>query len=308
MIQKFVKTGYNIHRRFITSEIVNFSERTWSWIVGTATSHMISNENKYSFDLNDVKISNETAKDVKGLISCSKQATSQWYIHKMLNDKYYIHSFADKPTNFDYIKSTFRLSNDCFEDNNILYDNNNDIRIEKACINELNYDWIKKNNYNEYFDIIIDELACDNIVTMDVNNYVYTTIYGLCLKQSGIIYVVDRKITGDMAGIKLREKIGKLYPNRYFELIGERDTPWTTQFAFLKIDSCWNLNTDRDENRIDVWGDGHKEYVQNSIKDNSNVMKNAGRGMMEGMDAVKQKLGIKIAPPKAPGSFDGGFD
>merc|ERR1712228_813188 len=254
---------------------------------------MISND-KYPFKREDIKLLNPASYDnMNVLIPCSKQVTSQWFINKMMSNKSHIHSFSEISTNFNVIKSIFKLSPDSIENDTILHDKQNKIRIEKVQINEVSSEWIDRHEYNEYFDVIFDELAMDNMITMDMDNYVSTTICGYALKPTGIIYVTHRKLNGDITGAKLREKIGCLYPNTHFELISERDTPWTTQYIFLKIYSCSNMNSDRDVNRIDHAKDTHYEYNQNSIHGQSEVLNNAGRDMNAGMDRVFAAFGIK---------------
>ena len=287
--------------------IVNFGERTLTWITDSVHSHMDDKHDTYPFNKDKIKLLSSKSTNIKSLIPCSEQITSQWFINQMISNKSYIHAFAKMSGNFDFLKNKFKLSDRCqhtkpdpeASENDhankleTLYDKENRIKIEKADIDSLRMEWIDRHNYNEYFDIIWDELALDNIITMDMDNYVQTTLYGLALKQSGILYVVDRKIPGDMAGTKLRAKIGNLYPNTHFELIAERDTAWTTQFLFLKTHSCKELDTNREMDRKDHIGDDHYEYNQYRIHNESEVMKNAGRDMREGMDRVMDALGIK---------------
>ncbi len=299
-----------IRRNFSNGrEIVNFGERTLTWIMDSADSHIKNHGDKYPFNKEDIKLLSTDSQDTKTLIPCSEQITSQWFINRMMNNKHHIHAFAKISGNFEFIKTKFKLSTDSSiesvnhshdEINEILHDKENKIKIEKAEIGSLGMEWINNHNYNEYFDIILDELALDNIITMDIDNYIQTTLYGLALKQTGILYVVDRKIPGDLAGTKLRAKIGNLYPNTHFELIAERDTAWTTQFIFLKTHSCSELDTNRDINRKDHIGDDHYEYNQYRIHNESEVMKNAGRDTREGMDRVMDALGIKNDKDQGP--------
>ena len=98
-------------------EIVNFAERTLSWITSSTRNHINKNHDKYSFNNQDIKIlSIESNHDIKALIPCSEQVTSQWFINKMIQNKYYVHSFTPIYTpNFDAIKNTFKLSTDSIE-------------------------------------------------------------------------------------------------------------------------------------------------------------------------------------------------
>ena len=280
-------------RRYFSNsgaEIVNFSERTLSWIVSSAHSHMQSNV-KYPFQEEDIKLLNPSSyEDLKTLIPCTKQVTSQWFIKKMMNNKSHIHSFSDISTNSNVIKNTFKLSPNSLESDSILHDEKNKIQIEKLNINELSSEWIHRHGYSEYFDVIFDELALDKMMKMDC---VSTTICGHTLKPTGIIYVMHKKLSGDITGSKLRQKIGSLYPNTHFELISERVTPWTTQFVFLKIYSCSHANSDRDANRIDHAANTHYNYNQDSIHGPSKVLKHAGRDMKAGMERVFDAFGIK---------------
>jgi len=161
------------------------------------------------------------------------------------------------------------------------------VRIEQTDVEQLDKDWMLKRGYGEQFDAIFDEDAVDNIV---LDDYVQTTIYGQCLKKGGVLYLWDRKISGDIAGRKLRAKICELYPNSHFELIAERDDAWGTQFVFLKALSCTEKNMDRESDRKDEWGDSHLEYVQSNLKNGSEVTKNAGRDMHEGMDRINDAV------------------
>ena len=306
-----VKYCFTLFRRNFISDgapsVVNFGERTLTWIKDSTHSHIMNHGDKYPFKRDDVKLLTNT-QDTKTLIPCSEQLTSQWFINRMISSKYHIHSFTKISGNFDLLKNQFKLSentmiepaNEEENDLELLYDKDNKIKIEKAETNELGINWIKKHKYDEYFDIILDELAMDNIITMDIDNYVSTTIYGHALKQTGILYVVDRKIPGDIAGAQLRKKIWNLYPNTHFELIAERDTPWTTQFVFLKVHSCEDIETDRDIDRKDHVGDTHYEYSYKRGRDNSEILKSAGVDMREGMDRVQDALGMKRDKDSGP--------
>merc|ERR1712154_25091 len=96
--------------------------------------------------------------------------------------------------------------------------------------------------YYEFFDVIFDESALDMVIP---TNYVETTIYGHCLRTGGVAYVSAERISGDIAGRKLRSKVSALYPNSHFQLVAERDTAWNTQFVFLKASSCSQENVER---------------------------------------------------------------
>merc|ERR1712083_281214 len=98
------------------------------------------------------------------------------------------------------------------------------------------------------------------------------------------------RMSGDISGSKLRKNIGSLYGNSHFEMIGERDTAWHTQFLFLKTESCSN-SSERDSHRKDHWGDGHFEYNQNKIWNRNQVTENAGMDMREGVDRVFDAVG-----------------
>lgn len=281
-----------------SAEIVNFSERTLSWIISSAHSHMLSNT-AYPFKTQDVKLLNPTLhNDMRVLIPCSKQVTSQWFIHKMMTNQSHIHAFSELHSNFDNIKRTFKLSKDSFVDDDILHDDEKRIRIEKADIDKLSSTWMDRHGYNEYFDVILDELALDKMITVDMDNYVQTTFAGHALKPTGIIYVMHKKLIDDISGAKLRQKIGNLYPNTHFELISERNTPWTTQFVFLKVDSCANVHSNgRSANRVDHAKDIHDAHNQNSIYGESEVLKNAGMDMKSGMDRVFDAFGVTPDKP-----------
>ena len=188
--------------------IVNFGERTLTWITESVHAHMDDNHDIYPFNKDNINMLSSTSTNIKSLIPCSEQVTSQWFINRMISNKSHIHAFAKMSGNFDFLKNRFKLSVRCEhtkpdpeasenrQENELetLHDKENKIKIEKADIHSLSIEWIDRHNYNEYFDIIWDELALDNIITMDIDNYVQTTLYGLALKQSGILYVVDRKI------------------------------------------------------------------------------------------------------------------
>merc|ERR1712062_653339 len=104
-----------------------------------------------------------------------------------------------------------------------LRDNNN-ISIEKADLFNLDSQWMMNRGYYEFFDVIFDESALDMVIPA---NYVETTIYGHCLRTGGVAYVSAERISGDIAGRKLRSKVSA-------QLVAERDTAWNTQFVFLK--------------------------------------------------------------------------
>lgn len=161
------------------------------------------------------------------------------------------------------------------------------LRIEQTEITEIGTEWMQNRGYNEYFDVIFDELALDNVESCPgIDEYVQTTIFGHCLKTGGVIYVCDKRISGDISGRKLRSKMNALYPNSHFELIAERDTAWDTQFVFLKALNCSQENLNRKSDRKDEWGDSHLSYVKSSIWGRSEVMENAGRDVNEGMERI----------------------
>merc|ERR1719384_1430103 len=259
-------------------------------------SHIAEHGDKYNFDAKDIKTlsleSNEPT-DIKALISCTDQHTSQWFIERFIQKKYYIHSFAGLSSNFNFIKNRFRLNDANEITADLLYDEKHNIYIEKASIAQIDNKWINDNKYNEYFDIILDEAPCDNIIKVDIDNHVQTTIFGNVLKKTGVIYVVAKKLQNDIVGEKLRTKIGRLYPNTHFELMEERDTPWTTQFIFLKVESCDNLDTNRDNERVDVRTSMHYQYNQDHIKGETVTNLHGhfiGSDNKEGMDKVWDAL------------------
>jgi len=303
-----MKSLLTVHlRRFTVPEIVSFSERTFEWIVSASRAHLSDHADKYSFTAKDVLVANDSdaSQPLKVLVTCSEEATSQWYIHHFLGrGNAIIYAFAKPSANFSYLQNTFKLNaKDVTESENVLYDANKQLTIEKTTAAQLDAQWLSDRGLEEYFDFIVDELCHEQTLYVD-SKPVQTTIFGLCLKPSGLLYVVDRRISGDIAGIKLRKKISALYPNSHFELVAERDTPWTTQFVFLKADSCDTAETGRDAQRVDYWGDSHKQHVQDSIHGNE-VLRNAGRNMVEAEKAVLQKMGVKIDPDQALG--DGPF-
>jgi len=168
-------------------------------------------------------------------------------INRMLSCHHFVHSFTES-TDFQPLKNLFKIPNEVepsMSSDGIMTlmdgDDLSDICIEQTAITELGTDWMQTRGYNEGFDVIFDECALDNIVE---DEYVQTTIYGHCLKTGGVVYVSDKRMTGDTRGRKLRSKMKALYPNSHFRLIAERDTAWFTQFVFLKASDCSGNNPD----------------------------------------------------------------
>jgi len=234
--------------------------------------------------------------------------TSTWFINNLLSRKedIYVHSFTESGK-FEPLRHLFDAKAVPSEKDGVmtLYDESRNLGIEHADISKLGPEWVARHGFNEYFDVIFDELPLDTMVSMD--DYIQTTIYGHCLKKGGVIYVCSKKISGDIAGRKLRQKIGSLYGNSHFELIGERDSAWHTQFLFLKAESCSNVDSDRELHRKDHWGDSHLEYNQHKIWNRSKVTENAGRGMTEGMERVYNALVDDVHDGKAPDQRDSPF-
>ena len=181
-------------------EVRNFSELTLQWIINSTDSHMQTNEDSYGFGKNDIKLLSDDGSCAYTLITCSAQNTSQWFINRMLSHKHFVHSFTNS-ADFQPLKNLFKISADAVPKVNdgimTLDDKSSNIRIEQTEVNEIDKEWMQHRGYNGYFDVIFDELAVDNIVFDD---YVQTTIYGHCLKKGGVIYVSDKRITGDIAG------------------------------------------------------------------------------------------------------------
>lgn len=250
-------------------EVRNFSEQTLQWIVGSTASHMKTHGDCYGFGLNDIRLlSGDPNSNTNTLITNTSQHTSQWLILRMLSHHHFVHCFTDS-ADFDSLKNLFQIpkaiepamSSDGML---TLQDRSSNIRIEQAQVPELGSEWMHTRGYNEYFDAIFDESAADTVLS---NGSVQTTIYGHCLRAGGVLCVSGERISRDFSGSKLRSKMSGLYPNSHFELIAERDTAWNTQFVFLKALGCSEENVDRAPDREDRWGDGHRDFVQSAIWD-----------------------------------------
>ena len=167
-------------------EVRNFSELTLEWIIDSAESHMKANKDAYEFRMDDVKLVSDEATNGKTLISCTAQNTSQWLINRMLFHQHFVHSFT-KSSDFQPLKHLFKISADAEPSMNdeimTLEDKSNNICIEQTKVTEIGTEWMQSRGYNEYFDVIFDELAVDNIIS---NEYVKTTIYGHCLKRGAV--------------------------------------------------------------------------------------------------------------------------
>jgi len=276
-------------------EVRNFAEQNLEWMIRSTKSHMKAHGDRYPFQMGDIKILSDEPNHANTLISSTAQQTSQWLVNRMLSNRY--HNFVQtftKSADFEPLRHLFKISG-AVEPHPVdgimtmksdLVDIRN-VRIEQTDVEQLDKDWMLKRGYGEQFDAIFDEDAVDNIM---LDDYVQTTIYGQCLKKGGVLYLWDRKISGDIAGRKLRAKICELYPNSHFELIAERDDAWGTQFVFLKALSCTEKNMDRESDRKDEWGDSHLKYAQSVIRDGSKVTENAGRDMHEGMDRIEDAV------------------
>ena len=238
----------------------------------------------YPFHKADIKLLSDEQLDTNALVSCSVQHTSQWLIKRMLSYRHFVHTFTKSP-DFVSLQNLFQIWGDAepMMRDGIMTLDHKAICIEQTKATDVDEQWMQNRGYNEYFDVICDEDAVDNIV---FDEYVQTTIYGQCVKKGGVIYVSDRKITGDIAGRKLRARMSGLYPNSHFELIAERDTAWDTQFVFMKALSCSERNLDRESDRKDEWGDSHLSYNQSVIWERSKVRENAGRDTCEGLERI----------------------
>jgi len=286
-------------------EIANFSEKTLQWMVERTESHIEANADKYPFKKDEIQLLSHCPANGKALVSCTAQNTSTWFINNMLSRKedIYVHSFT-KSGKFEPLRHLFDINAVPLEKDGVmtLHDESKNVQIEHTDIRNLGMEWMTKNGFNECFDVIFDELALDTVVaspeTMD--DYIQTTIFGHCLKRGGVIYVCSKRMSGDIAGRKLRQRIGSLYGNSHFEMIAERDTAWHTQFLFLKAESCSNHSNDRESQRKDHWGDSHLEYNQHKIWNRSKVTENAGMGMSEGMERVYDALMNDLHDGKAP--------
>ena len=251
---------------------------------------MKAHGDKYGFQIEDIKFLSDEPNKADTLISSTAEQTSQWLINRMLLYHNFVQTFT-KSADFEPLKHLFKISAAAkphLVDGIMTMEyGNNDIRIEQTEARQLDREWMKDRGYHEHFDAIFDEEAVDNIIHSE---FVQTTIYGQCLKKGGVLYLWNHKISGDIAGRKLRAKICELYPNSHFELIAERDDAWGTQFVFLKALSCTEKNMDRESVRKDKWGDSHLKYAQSVVRDGSKVTENAGRDMHEGMDRIEDAV------------------
>lgn len=282
-------------------EIINFSEKTLQWIVNTTDSHLDEHADKYTFKKDDVQLLSYSPINGKTLISSTAQNTSTWFINNVLsrNLNIYVHSFTDSGK-FEPLRNLFGVNAEPSERDGLmtLRDESKNLCIEHADTATLGTEWMNGHGFNECFDVIFDEVPLDTLIQSE---YIQTTIYGHCLKKGGVIYVSAKRLSGDMAGRKLREQMSALYGNSHFEMIGERETAWHTQFLFLKVASC-DAESERESHRKDHWGDGHLEYNQKKIWNRSKVTENAGRGMTEGMDRVYDSLLNDLHDGKVPPS------
>lgn len=226
-------------------EVRSFSELTLEWIVSSTKSHMKTHGDSYGFHQEDIVLLSDEPQNT--MVSSSSQHTSQWLINRMLSCHHFVHSFTES-TDFQPLKNLFKIPNEVepsMSSDGIMTlmdgDDLSDICIEQTALADLGADWMQTRGYNEGFDVIFDECALDNIIE---DEYVQTTIYGHCLKTGGLVYVSDKRMTGDTGGRKLRSKMKALYPKSHFRLIAERDTAWFTQFVFLKASNCSENNPD----------------------------------------------------------------
>jgi len=288
------------------AEVRNFSQQTLQWIIGSTESHMRTHGDSYGFHADDVKLLSDDP-NTNTLISSTAENTSQWLINRMLSLHHFVHTFT-KSTDFQSLKNLFKIPDEVdpsVRDGimTLRGDSSSDIRIEQTDVTQIGTEWMQHRGYNEYFDVIFDELPVDNVVSFgndEIDDYVQTTIYGHCLKRGGVVYVSEKRISGDIAGRKLRSKMSALYPNSHFELIAERDTAWDTQFVFLKALSCLEENTDRQSDRKDEWGDSHLSYAQSAIWERSKVRDNAGRDVVEGMARITDAIERDANPHHQP--------
>jgi len=254
---------------------------------------MDSNSGKYGFAKEDIKMLSDKKGMMKTLVACTSQNTSTYITNRMLSNGHFVHSFTRKE-DFYPLRTLFNIKAMPSKKDGVstLKDVERNICIEQMDVDKLGMEWMVKKGYGECFDVIFDELALDTVVERDAHSwidpereYIQTTIFGHCLKRAGVLYVSSPRMSRDISGSKLRQKIGSLYGNSHFEMVGERDTAWHTQFLFLKTESCSN-STQRDSVRKDHWGDGHFEYNQNKIWNRNEVTENAGMDMREGVERV----------------------